>query len=365
MALPHRAGSPPKPAKGPNLAMAPTTRVLKKGEILFSEGEGSRAMYFVKSGMIRIFKKKGNSVIEIDTVRSGSILGELAFLDGNPRSASGEALTDCILVEISGHTFTDTMQRIPDWLKLLLKTVVGRLRVASTRIRQLEVASTAFDYSDKGNSSKHYVYLNIPDTLKIATALLLVGSRSTQVVEGKGIEIRSSLLQRYANNIMGVPVAKITTFLDIMNQCDIVKVSDDASSIHLTQIGFLEEFVTFLNEENLLEPSKRHDVSLKGFKIMSLMVKYMGEFPLNPATGQVTINLAMILQKEKEQAGGKEPFRADDFPEIVKIGYATQLTVKSSTEMTTEVIAEEFARAFKLQRVMKTIDVANEQKAPR
>jgi len=49
----------------------------------------------VKTGMIRLFKKKGDSQIELDTIHSGQVVGELAFLDGNPRSASGEALTDC------------------------------------------------------------------------------------------------------------------------------------------------------------------------------------------------------------------------------------------------------------------------------
>ena len=77
----------------------------------------SRSMYFLKSGMIRIFKKKGDSQIEIDTIHAGQIIGELAFLDGNPRSAGGEALTDCTLVDISAQNFIETMAKLPDWMK--------------------------------------------------------------------------------------------------------------------------------------------------------------------------------------------------------------------------------------------------------
>src|SRR3954469_11463229 len=115
-----------KPPPAGAAAPGPQTRRLKKGETLFAEGENSRAMYYVKSGMIRIFKKKGDSSIEIDTIRSGQILGELAFMDGNPRSASGEALTDCELTEISGPTFQAVFNQMPEWLKILLKTIVGR-----------------------------------------------------------------------------------------------------------------------------------------------------------------------------------------------------------------------------------------------
>src|SRR5690348_3714743 len=102
MALP--AQKPSAVSAVPTQAPGPQLVKLKKGQLLFSEGENSRAMYFLKSGMIRIFKKKGDSSIEIDTVHSGQVIGELAFLDGNPRSASGEALTDCELNEISGPT---------------------------------------------------------------------------------------------------------------------------------------------------------------------------------------------------------------------------------------------------------------------
>src|SRR5437016_4773544 len=96
----------------------PTTR-LAKGQLLFSEGDKSRAMYLLKSGSIRLFMKRGNSDIEIDIIRSGQILGELAFLDGNPRSVSGEALTDCELVEISGPAFMEVLGKAPEWLKIL------------------------------------------------------------------------------------------------------------------------------------------------------------------------------------------------------------------------------------------------------
>src|SRR3954469_23169421 len=138
-----------KPPPAGAAAPGPQTRRLKKGETLFAEGENSRAMYYVKSGMIRIFKKKGDSAIEIDTIRQGQILGELAFLDGNPRSVSGEALTDCELVEISNALFLEVLGHTPDWLKILFRTVVSRLRSANVKVRQLESANIAVNYSEK------------------------------------------------------------------------------------------------------------------------------------------------------------------------------------------------------------------------
>lgn len=335
----------------------PLTRKLKKGELLFGEGENSRAMYFVKTGMIRIFKKKGDSSIEIDTVRAGSVLGELAFLDGNPRSASAEALTDCELNEISGPTFSNVLASMPDWLKILLKTVVGRLRTASTRIRQLEQASTAFDYSDKdGKRSAHYVYLSPHDVLKIASAVLLAGTRGNK-------EVKETTLKKYANHVMGIPEAKITTLLDVFTQVGIVKpIEGQPEKVLLNDPDFLEGYIGYLVEENLLEPSKRHDVSLKGFVIMSLIVKHLGKFTADEKTGLTKVNVAEIKKLETAANAAKEPFRMDEFPELVKLSYCSNIAIKSNDEAFTEIKAESFVQAYRRQRLMMAISAVNEQK---
>lgn len=341
----------------------PLTKKLKKGELLFAEGENSRAMYFLKSGMIRLFKKKGDSNIELDTVHTGQVLGELAFLDGNPRSASGEALTECDLIEISGPTFQEVIIRMPEWLKILLKTVVGRLRTASTRIRQLEVASSEYSYSERdGKRSSHYVYLSMIDILKISSAMLLVASRNGQEM-GDGIDIPIGLLQRYANQIMGVPIAKVTTFLDIMAQSAVVWMSDDSAGarVVLKDAGFLEQMIGYFNEENLLESSKRHDISIRGFLIMSLVAKHLAKFPKDPTTGLSIVNLAEV-RKNETTPGGRDPFKMEDFNELVKLGYCTNPNVKSNTEVFANIKADVFMHYYRLQRIGMSISAVNEQK---
>ena len=354
----------PNPTAAPAAPAGPQVRRLKKGELLFAEGENSRAMYLIRGGMIRLYKKKGESFIELDTVHSGQVLGELAFLDGNPRSASGEALTDCELMEISGPAFQQVLAKLPDWLKILMKTIVGRLRAASTRIRQLESASTAYNYSDDGKRSAQYVYLSPIDCMKISTSLLLVSSKNGTPTE-QGIDIRVGLLQRYANQIMGVPVAKITSLLDILSQAGVTAFGEGAQSgkIFLKDIDFLEQLITYLNEENLLEPSKRHDLSPKGFLVMSLIAKNLARYPAD-ASGLSNVNLAEVKALETLQLGptaGKEPFRPDEFQELTKLGYGSTINIKSSSEVFTTVKAEAFLQAFRFQRVVVGISAANEQ----
>lgn len=336
---------------------------LKKGEHLFVEGEGSRAMYLLKSGIIRLYKKRGDSQIEIDTIRSGQILGELAFLDGNPRSASGEALTDCDLIEISGPVFQNVLGQMPEWLKLLLKTIVGRLRSASNRIRQLESSSTTFDYSDKdGARSANYTYIASADLMKTLSAVILVAARHGKP-GASGIEISVQQVSRVAGLMLSVPSAKITSVIDLLIQSECIEAGTQAAdlSVIVKQIDFLEKFLSYLCDENLLEPSKRHDVSLKAFAVMSAIAKNLSKYPTDPASGFATINLAEIKRVEKE-ATGKEPFHLDDFSELVTLGYATNMTALSATDMVSHLKPDAFLMHYRFQKIAVAVRALNEQK---
>jgi hypothetical protein len=266
------------------------------------------------------------------------------------------------LTEISGPTFQAVLTQMPEWLKMLLKTVVGRLRTASTRIRQLESASTQFDYSEKdGKRSAHYVYLSPIDVLKIASGILLVASRNGSPA-GTGIQVRVGLLTRYCNQIMGVPVAKITTMIDVLAQAGIMQVQDgeDGQTI-LRDADFLEQAIAYFNEENLLEPSKRHDVSPRGFFVMSLISKHLPKYKKDERTGMTRVNLAEI-KKIESGTSGKEIFRWDELGELVKLNYVTNVNIKSTEEAFTEVKAEPFLQAYKLQRIAIAVLAVNEQK---
>lgn len=335
------------------------TKKLRKGDILFREGEMSNHMYLIRTGVIRIFKKKGDSQIEIDNLRAGQIVGEMAFLDGNSRSASAEALMDAELIEISQEIYQATLNSTPEWLKVLLKAIVSRLRSTTTKVKNLESASSEVDYTD-GAGRRSFIFLSTHDSLKIATAVLLVACRAAEdTPEGK--KLKMSSLERYANQIMGIPLAKVTSFLDVLKQAGIAHMPEGSTDVTIKDVNGLEAFIQFQSDENLLEPTKRHDISLRGFLIMGLMVKHLSKFKKDPASGMTEVNLAEIIAVEK-QALGKDPFRMDEFPELVKLGYCTQLNVKSGSEQTTLVHADQFVRACRMHRIQKIIEAVNEQK---
>lgn len=118
------------------MATAPRESIkLSPGDFLLHEGEESTEMYYLQSGTLAVLKRKGDGVQQIGTIISGELVGEMSFLDKEPRSASVKALTDSTLVIIPQETLEATLGAQPKWFTALLHTLTDRLRKANARIR--------------------------------------------------------------------------------------------------------------------------------------------------------------------------------------------------------------------------------------
>ncbi len=333
-------------------------RKLQKSEILFAEGEKSRAMYLLKSGAIRLFLKKGDSCIEIDTIRPGQILGELAFLDGNPRSVSGEALMDSELIEISGPLFIDVLNKTPAWLKILLKTVVGRLRAANTRIKQLESSTAILDYSEDGTKlSAGFQYLTLPDCAKVFLAFYWKALHQGQEND-EGIEVDMESTSQFTHHILGVSFGRITDALNVLVQSDLALGVQKNGKYYvcLKDFKFIPQLVQVLEEESQQSPEKKRAIPPHlSFLVMLIKKNIQGEKEV------VTLDIGAI-KKNEEIALGKGLFSEDDLNELVRLEYIFDLKIKSETEILANLNPIQFMKSFRFLQILIQIQEVNERK---
>jgi CRP/FNR family cyclic AMP-dependent transcriptional regulator len=81
-------------------------------------------MYVVRSGNVEI--ERNGEVIE--TLSGGSIFGEMALIDGSPRSATARAKTACELAPISEKSFLFLVHETPFFAIAVMRTLAERLR---------------------------------------------------------------------------------------------------------------------------------------------------------------------------------------------------------------------------------------------
>ena len=72
-------------------------RRVMAGDALIRRGEPDRTLYFVLDGELEVIVHSGDGFTmgRVSSVGAGSVLGELAFFDGGPRSAGAWAVEDC------------------------------------------------------------------------------------------------------------------------------------------------------------------------------------------------------------------------------------------------------------------------------
>ena len=104
-------------------------------EYLMREGEESNEMYYLLSGTMAVYKTKGGADQQIGTIYSGELVGEMSFLDGEPRSASVRAIGDCELHVIPKEKLDKFLSEQPKWYRALVQTLLDRLRRANQRVR--------------------------------------------------------------------------------------------------------------------------------------------------------------------------------------------------------------------------------------
>ena len=104
-------------------------------EYLMREGEESHEMYYLSSGTMAVFKRKGDVEQQIGTIYAGELVGEMSFLDEMPRSASVKSVGDCELTVIPKDKMKKYLASQPKWYRALVQTLLDRLRRANTRIK--------------------------------------------------------------------------------------------------------------------------------------------------------------------------------------------------------------------------------------
>jgi CRP-like cAMP-binding protein len=61
------------------------------------------------------------------TLREGDHFGEIALLDGGPRSATVIALDELFAIEIPGHVFLELLAQDPEFARKILASLAGRV----------------------------------------------------------------------------------------------------------------------------------------------------------------------------------------------------------------------------------------------
>jgi hypothetical protein len=109
----------------------------KSGESLYQEGDLGSEMYVVQSGEVRLFRLHDGRKEELAIMEKGDFFGELAVLEGLPRTSAAEAVGDIELIEINSATFDRMIRANIEIAVRMLRKLSNRLQEATRKLESL------------------------------------------------------------------------------------------------------------------------------------------------------------------------------------------------------------------------------------
>jgi CRP/FNR family cyclic AMP-dependent transcriptional regulator len=193
---------------------------LTPGELLFNEGDKGDAMYLIREGKIKITKGRGADEKVLAVLKEGDFFGEMAIIDGSPRSATATSVTDTSLLVIDKETFRNKIKENP-LIEYILETLARRLRTTDEQIRLLTIKSEE----------------------RRVVAYIITKAREIGKTTDKGVEIAPFTMQTmiYAT---GIEADKAQEYVNNLQQVSLIKLKDDVLVVR--GIADLDDYLRYI-----------------------------------------------------------------------------------------------------------------------
>jgi len=162
------------------LASYAHSKSLSAGTTIFAKGDPGTSLFAVCSGTVKISNHSTDGKDAVfNLINVGEIFGEIALLDGQPRTAEAIALSDCELMVIDRRDFVPLIKSEPEIAVKLIEVLCGRLRRTSEQVEDV-------------------IFLDLPT--RLAKTLLWLVRRSSPSSQGSKVMIT----QREIGQIIGM-----------------------------------------------------------------------------------------------------------------------------------------------------------------
>lgn len=281
-------------------------RKLQAGDFLFREGEAPQCMYLIKTGVISLITQKRGRTIELIRVQSGQLLGELAFFNREPRTASAKALTPVEVLEIPFNEVQQEFESFPIWVKTMLNTMSGQVVKFARELKQFKVAD------DDQMATMNMNFLRYLGSLVLAQTLY-------GETKSDGVWLNVSDLRTVTSQITLLPFNKMTTLLLCLSQISGFRRVEDLSGEFFIieqpqQLSFIVRMLDthLLKSSSLLEPLPEEVTFLRA-------LTELGKDLSPDHKNLITIPAPKVLQRMK-QLGTPSDLQVAD--KIIKRGLA-------------------------------------------
>src|SRR5215468_4450873 len=144
------------------LASCIVEKSVGRGSIIFAKDDPGSSLFAIRKGMVKMtVPSVDGHDAEFNRMTKGDIFGEIALLDGRPRTADAVAMTDCEMFVIERRDFLPLVREEPEIAVKLIEILCARLRQTTQQAESL-------------------MFLSLPGRLAKALLRLSAGDRAAR-----------------------------------------------------------------------------------------------------------------------------------------------------------------------------------------
>lgn len=104
-------------------------RNFQPGDTIMVQGQRGDSAFMIEDGRVEILLEKDNGLVQrVGTRGPGTIIGEMALIDDEPRTATIKAIEECSLLEINRHEFNRRIEKSDPVMRMVMQVVLTRYR---------------------------------------------------------------------------------------------------------------------------------------------------------------------------------------------------------------------------------------------
>jgi len=111
-------------------------RTFPTNNMIFQEGDIANCAYLLKSGKVNITVYRGGEHVRLTTILPNQLFGELALIDGSPRSATATAAEPSEVIVVKPEDMARHMEGLDEFMKYWISYLMDRIRDLSKRVQE-------------------------------------------------------------------------------------------------------------------------------------------------------------------------------------------------------------------------------------
>ncbi len=269
---------------------------LKRGEILFNEGDAPQTIYIVQQGKMGLMLDRGGKLLEVTSLGPSQIIGEQALTSAGRHTFTAQALQETKLLEVPVEMMKQQFEKSPPGIKLMVKSLVDEIKSSRQATKQMKMET------EKSPCPQGLIH-------KIFTEVHLIARHigKKNVEKPDEIVVAWNALKLYATRFFGESPQRLRHLMDLLAKLKFAELKmtkteegeEELSDITLNRVQTFEDFAEFY-QYHLFKGSRAEAIFVDplALKVAKAVVEISEGAPVNHK-GASMLDYQLVLNECK------------------------------------------------------------------